>query len=64
MANLLILGYFHAFSNEFMHFFLWKYTSYDIFRMIYKCAAPKWQTGYTSSTGKLSSFHFPLNMRS
>ena len=28
--------------------------------MVNKCAAPKCQTGYTSSTRKLSSFHFPL----
>ena len=40
--------------------FLWKYTAYDIIDMVKKCAAPKCQTGYTSSTGKLSSFHFPL----
>ena len=40
--------------------FLWKYTSYDIIDMVNKCAAPKCQTGYTSSTRKLSSFHFPL----
>ena len=40
--------------------FLWKYTGYDIIDMINKCAVPKCQTGYTSSTGKLSSFHFPL----
>ena len=25
-----------------------------------KCDEPKCQTGYTSSTGKLSSFYFPL----
>ena len=40
--------------------FLWKYTAYDIIDMVNKCAAPKCQTGYTSSTRKLSSFHFPL----
>ena len=28
--------------------------------MVNKCAAPKCQTNYTSSTGKLSSFHFHL----
>ena len=28
--------------------------------MVNKCAAPKCQTGYTSSTVKLSSFYFPL----
>ena len=28
--------------------------------MVNKCAAPKCQTGYISSTGKLSSFHFTL----
>ena len=56
---MLTVGYFHAFSNEFMYF-LWKYTAYDITDMVSKCAAPKYQTGYTSSTGKLSSFHLPL----
>ena len=40
--------------------FLWKYTAYDIIDMVNKCVAPKYQTGYTSSPGKLSSFHFPL----
>ena len=38
--------------------FLWKYTEYDIIDMVNQCAAPKYQTGYTSSTGKLS-FQFP-----
>ena len=33
------MGYFHAFSNEFMYF-LWKYTAYDIINMINECAAP------------------------
>ena len=33
------MGYFHAFSNEFMYF-LWKYTEYDIIDMINECAAP------------------------
>ena len=28
--------------------------------MVDQCAAPKCQTGYTSSTPKVSSFHFPL----
>ena len=40
--------------------FLWKYTEYNITDMVNKCAAPKCQRGYTSSTRKLSSFHFPL----
>ena len=40
--------------------FLWKYTAYDIIDMENKCAAPKCQTSYTSSTRKLSSFHFSL----
>ena len=59
MANLLTVRYFHAFSNEFVCF-LWKYTAYDIIDMVNKCAAPKCQTRYTTSTGKLSSFHFPV----
>ena len=59
MANLLTLGYFRAFSNDFMYF-LWKYTAYDLIDMVNKCAAIKCQIGYTSSTGKLSYFHFPL----
>ena len=59
MANLLTPGYFQAFSDEFMYF-LWKYTAYDIIDMINKCAAPKYQTGYTFSARKLSSFHFHL----
>ena len=40
--------------------FLWKYTAYDIIDMVNKCVAPKCQTGYISSTRKLSSFNFPL----
>ena len=43
-----------------LYTFLWKYTAYDIIDMVNECAAPKCQTGYTSSTGKLYSFHFPL----
>ena len=58
MANLLTVGYFHAFSNEFKYFFM------EVYCIWYyrdgKYAAPNCQTGYTSSTGKLSSFHFPL----
>ena len=38
MANLLTVGYFYAFSNEFMYF-LCKYTVYDITDMVNKCAA-------------------------
>ena len=30
--------------------FLWKYTEYNITDMVNKCAAPKCQRGYTSST--------------
>ena len=40
MANLLTVGYFHAFSNEFMYF-LWKYTAYDIIDMVDKYNARK-----------------------
>ena len=43
-----------------LYVFLCKYTAYDIIEMVNKCAAPKCQTGYTSFTGKLSSFHFSL----
>ena len=39
-----------------LYTFLWKYTAYDIIEMVNECAAPKCQTGNTSSTGKLSSF--------
>ena len=39
------------------------YTAYDIIDMVNKCAAPKCQTGYTSSTGNLASFHFPLKSK-
>ena len=39
---------------------LWMYTAYDVIDMVNKCVASKCQTGYTSSTKKLSSFHFPL----
>ena len=62
MAKLLTLRYFHAFSNEviYIYIFVWKCTAYDIIDMVNKCAASKYQTGYTFSTGKLSSFHFPL----
>ena len=35
-------------------------TAYDINDMVSKRAAAKCQTGYTSSTWKLSYFHFPL----
>ena len=56
MANLLTLEYFHAFSNDFMHVSM-EYTAYDIIDMVNKCVAPKCQTGYISSTGKLSSFN-------
>ena len=40
--------------------FLWTYTAYDMIYMVNKCSAPKCQTGYTFSTRKLPSFHFPL----
>ena len=40
--------------------FLWKYTAYDIIDMVNKCTVSKCQTCCTSSTGKLSSFRFPL----
>ena len=40
--------------------FLWTYTAYDMIDMVNKCSAPKCQTGYTFSTRKLFSFHFPL----
>ena len=53
MANLLT----HAFSNEFMYFFMEVYCIWHYRHG--KCVAPKCQTGYTSFTGKLSSFHFP-----
>ena len=43
-----------------LYTFLWKYIAYDIIEMVNECTAPKCQTGYTSSTGKLSSFHVPL----
>ena len=33
---------------------LWKYAAYDIIDMANKCVVPKYQTSYTSSTGKLS----------
>ena len=59
VANLLTVGYFQTFSNEFMYV-LWKYTAYDIIDMVNKRVAPKCQTGCTSSTRKLSSFHFLL----
>ena len=39
------------------------YTAYDIIDMVNKCAAPKCQTGYTSSTGNLAFFHFPLKSK-
>ena len=39
---------------------LWKYTAYGIIDMVNKRAVPKCQTGYTSSTGKMSSVRFPL----
>ena len=39
---------------------LWKYAAYDIIDIVNKCAASKCQTGCTSSTGELASFHFHL----
>ena len=53
MANFLT----HAFSNEFIYFFMQVYCTW--YYRHGKCVAPKCQTGYTSFTGKLSSFHFP-----
>ena len=43
-----------------LYIFLWKYTAYGIIDMVNKRAAPKCQTGYTFSTGKMSSVRFPL----
>ena len=40
--------------------FLWKYTVYDIMNMVNVLHLSVKQALYTSSTGKLSSFHFPL----
>ena len=45
MADLLTLGCFSTFSNEFMYF-LWKYTARDIIRVLLKPPTHRAPTGY------------------
>ena len=45
MADLLTLGCFSTFSNEFMYF-LWKYAAHDIIRVLLKPPTHRAPTGY------------------